>query len=209
MDNIKDYQVESFSNLVADRFLSDPRIKYTIQGIEDKYQFLKKYGKSEIEAFAKTNNVKVIGEDEGIIIAYSKKDMGWFALIKAMLTAQNSLFKSISKEEKKIVINNSKKVKKVTDLSWHKKAVNTKGYYHILNIAIREDLKGKGIFRNLITPLIEECDKKNICIVLETNNSDNIPIYKHFGFEIYETLKSEEIDLVQYSMIKYPEHLAI
>ncbi|MEG0641984.1 MAG: GNAT family N-acetyltransferase, partial [Clostridium sp.] len=155
------------------------------------------------------NNVKVIGEDEGIIIAYSKKDMGWFALIKAMLTAQNSLFKSISKEEKKIVINNSKKVKKVTDLSWHKKAVNTKGYYHILNIAIREDLKGKGIFRNLITPLIEECNKKNICIVLETNNSDNIPIYKHFGFEIYETLKSEEIDLVQYSMIKYPEHLAI
>ncbi|MEF9952769.1 MAG: GNAT family N-acetyltransferase [Clostridium sp.] len=204
MDIIKDYQVESFSNLIADRFINDPRIVYTLDGIENKKEFLKKFGESQILAFSKDGYIRGVGEGEGIIIGYNKKEIGWFKLFKSMIKGQSILFKSISKDEKQRVINNGKKLKKFTDMSWYKKAVNTKGYFHILTIAVREDLKGQGIFRKLITPIIEECNKNNLCIVLETNSSDTLPIYEHFGFKIYETIKSDKIDLLQYSMIKYP-----
>ncbi|MEF9934186.1 hypothetical protein [Clostridium sp.] len=205
--SINSSRVEGLSRLIADRFLNDPRLDYTLDGIEDRFGFLVKYGKSEINGFMKHGDVRILGENEGIIIGYNKKEMGWFKYLKSILSAQNSLFKSITKEEKKKILENSKVVKKVSDISWHKRAVNTNGYYHVLTLAVRGDLKGTGAFRRLITPLIEECNEKNICIVLETNNKDNIPIYDHFDFKIFETLESDDIDLVQYSMIRYPGKL--
>ena len=43
-------------------------------------------------------------------------------------------------------------------------------YYHLMVIAVDKKFKGKGIFRKLISPLLKDCDKKKIPILIETHN---------------------------------------
>ena len=56
-------------------------------------------------------------------------------------------------------------------------------------IGVNPQLQGKGIGSAFIQEVINECEKKNRPIYLETSTEGNLPFYKKFGFEIFQSLQ--------------------
>jgi len=56
-------------------------------------------------------------------------------------------------------------------------------------IGVRPKLQGKGIGSTFIQEVIQECDRKERPIYLETSMEKNLPFYQKFGFDIFESLQ--------------------
>ena len=84
--------------------------------------------------------------------------------------------------------------------NWFKKY--SKNAFYITHIAVKKEAKGTGVFRRLITKVIDECEADNLDIVLETYTKENVAIYEHFGFELVETHSCDEIPYVEYCLLK-------
>jgi ribosomal protein S18 acetylase RimI-like enzyme len=55
-------------------------------------------------------------------------------------------------------------------------------------IGVNPELQNKGIGSSFIREVIAECERKKRPIYLETSMERNIPFYKKFGFEIFQSL---------------------
>ncbi|HAG11050.1 MAG TPA: hypothetical protein DCK76_06640 [Desulfotomaculum sp.] len=106
-----------------------------------------------------------------------------------------------SADELMLMKNNALLVHKITVHDWYKQYF-TGEVYHLLVVVIDESLKGTGALRNILMPVINECEEKKIPIVLQTHNPDNVPLYQHYGFELMETHYSEELDLSCFCMAR-------
>jgi predicted acetyltransferase len=85
--------------------------------------------------------------------------------------------------------------------NWHIKYFDGE-VFHLLVVAIDKSLKETGALRELLIPVINDCEDKDIPIVLETFNTNNIPIYEHFGFRVMESHFSDKIDLTCFCMMR-------
>ena len=56
-------------------------------------------------------------------------------------------------------------------------------------IGVNPKLHGKGIGSAFIQEVISECERKKRPIYLETSMEKNLPFYKKFGFEIFQSLQ--------------------
>ncbi len=55
-------------------------------------------------------------------------------------------------------------------------------------IGVNPEEQNKGIGSSFIQEVIQECERKNRPIYLETSTQKNIPFYQKFGFEIFQSL---------------------
>jgi GNAT superfamily N-acetyltransferase len=56
-------------------------------------------------------------------------------------------------------------------------------------IGVNPQLQGKGVGSAFIQEVIKECEQKKRPIYLETSMEKNLPFYKKFGFEIFQSLQ--------------------
>ena len=56
-------------------------------------------------------------------------------------------------------------------------------------IGVNPQLQGKGVGSAFIKEVIQECERKKRPIYLETSMEKNLPFYKKFGFEIFQSLQ--------------------
>ncbi|MEX2235139.1 MAG: GNAT family N-acetyltransferase [Cyclobacteriaceae bacterium] len=61
-------------------------------------------------------------------------------------------------------------------------------YSHLWFIGVDPDHQGKGSGSSLLKEVIEECERRQSPIYLETSVDRNLSWYKKFGFEIFHTL---------------------
>lgn len=55
-------------------------------------------------------------------------------------------------------------------------------------IGVNPDVQNRGLGSAFIKDIIQECERKNRPIYLETSVEKNLPWYKKFGFEIFQSL---------------------
>lgn len=72
---------------------------------------------------------------------------------------------------------------------------------HIIYLAVNPELQHHGIAAKLIGEVVNYADKHKMMISLETHNPKNVDMYKHFGFQMYDTIQ-KHFGLTQYCMIK-------
>ena len=72
---------------------------------------------------------------------------------------------------------------------------------HIIYLAVRPSMQGKGIASWLMRPVIRYADEKKLMISLETHNEKNVSLYEHYGFRLFETVV-KHFGLKQYCMIR-------
>lgn len=72
---------------------------------------------------------------------------------------------------------------------------------HIIYLAVNPELQHHGIAAKLIDEVVNYADKHKMMISLETHNPKNVDMYKHFGFQMYDTIQ-KHFGLTQYCMIK-------
>ncbi|MCX7882266.1 MAG: GNAT family N-acetyltransferase [Brevinematales bacterium] len=68
--------------------------------------------------------------------------------------------------------------------------------FFLAGIVVDPPCQGKGVGKTMIQYLLQEADKKQKPVYLETQNPANIPYYEHFGFEVIEDRKIGPLDHV-------------
>jgi ribosomal protein S18 acetylase RimI-like enzyme len=62
-------------------------------------------------------------------------------------------------------------------------------HYYLYSVGVDPAHQGRGFGAALIRRGLEECDRRGLPAYLESSNVQNVPIYRHYGFEV-----TEEID---------------
>ena len=85
--------------------------------------------------------------------------------------------------------------------SIHKRHVDSY-HWHFAGIGVDTPYRNKGYASMLIRPMLARIDMEHSLCYLETHNRDNVPIYKHFGFEVVEEGIIPGTDVSQWAMLR-------
>ena len=94
-----------------------------------------------------------------------------------------------------------RKAKNFLSSDWVAKA--GKNTIHIVCFAVRKAFHGKGLAHRLITPVLDYADKNGVQIALETHNAANLDMYKHYGFELFDSFTGS-LNLREYCLLRKP-----
>jgi ribosomal protein S18 acetylase RimI-like enzyme len=61
-------------------------------------------------------------------------------------------------------------------------------HWFIYELAVAAVQRGSGLGRRLLNTVLDQADAAGDLVYLETTNEPNIGLYRHFGFELSETL---------------------
>lgn len=204
MISISKEHLISIAKLLADCFKEDQLVIKQTKGIENPKEFLEKLFLLQLPILQKTCEMYALDSNlNSVIIGYEKKKYKPRKVLLLSILCQFQLSHSLKSSDLKFYAKNLKDASKSIDLNWQREFIKG-NYYYIKVIAIAKSSRRKGVFRALITPIINYCMEKNIPIVLETNTPENVPIYKHFGFELIKTIPEKGTDFCQYCFIKLP-----
>lgn len=196
LPKIVDFIYERFSGLEHFNFLTEH--------MEDAEDLLKKYIEFEISLFLKYGEVQLYGETiTGIISSIPSKE---YTLFRQLISSfpSRKILKALPKDDRKQLLKKNKQVAEIHhSIPWHKKY--SKNSYYIAQIAVAKEAKGTGVMRKFIAPILADCQKKKMDVVLETMTEANIPIYEHFGFKLAEVHKSQNVPYCEYCFIKRAE----
>lgn len=202
---INQNQIDVIAKLLTVCFIDDPLTRLQIKNIKEPDVFLTKLFRGQLGVYSETRDVYTLDETfKSLIIGCERIRLNWLREIILCIKASNNLKKQIEKSVFKEYVNNLKVAAKALELNWYK-PFKFKNFYHINIIAIDKTDRGKGKFRSLLTPIINYCERNNLPIILETANSQNIPLFQHSGFQLVKTLENKQLGVSQYCFIKYPE----
>lgn len=195
LPEIVDFIYDQFSPLEHFIFLSED--------LTDSETVLRKFVQAEVSLFLRYGELKVCGDPiHGLISSIPSKK---FTLFHQMIYSLPSrkLLKEISKDDRKRLLAQNKFIAEIhSPIAWHKK--HSKNSHYISMIAVAKEARGTGVLRKMLTTVIDECQKENKDIVLETMTEANVPIYQHFGFELIEYQTSTNVPFAEYCFIKRP-----
>lgn len=194
-------ELNHIAEFITDRFWGLEQHVFLAEGLSKPKDILINMTEASLQLFFSKGDIYVY-EDEvikGVLVGISAQKYSTINILLSSLSSYR-LLTGISKEDTNLLKEKSELQGKIHNPKWYKK--HSKNAYYINWIAVDEECKGTGVFRKLITPIMERCKKKNMDIVLETFTKSNVPIYEHFGFELIETHTSEEVALSEYCMVK-------
>ena len=143
-------------------------MKYQFKNVERKKLILEVIAESQVREFIEKCEVYTSDNYEGVILGYNSKKLDFNGFVEIITACNNALKEIITQEEMDILLSNSQALDKVDNPIWFNEI--SEEYYHLMVIAVDKKFKGKGIFRKLISPLLKDCDKKKIPILIETHN---------------------------------------
>lgn len=191
----------AMTDFIYERFSKLEYFTFLTEGMEDQEAFLKKLIIAELPLLIKYGEIRLYGEPlAGLISGIPSKD---FTLMRQIICSFpiRKIIRTIPKKEQKQFMRKNKQIGEIHySLPWHKKY--SKNSYYISQIAVAKEAKGTGLLREMLTPIMADCQKKNMDIVLETMSEANVPIYQHFGFELVEFHHSSSVPFDEYCFIK-------
>lgn len=198
---LKESELKTYAELMKTRFLEDPGVIFQVKDLDRAELLIKAQFEGQIEAFMEENAVQVQADGKGLLIGYSTRDLPEDRLMNVMQQSSQKLLAVVNQEELQVLQDRAVRQAQIIPQNWHT-AYGDGAVYHLLIIATDESVKGTGVFRKLITPVLEKCETNKEPIVLETFNPDNLPIYEHFGFNLMESHTSDDMGLTCYCMMR-------
>ena len=95
--------------------------------------------------------------------------------------------------------------------SYESYAMNLKKQYtdhydwYLFNLSVRRDAQGKGIASKLMRPMLQFCDDERMVAYLETNKDVNVPLYRHYGFDLMREELIPNTPVMHYAMVRRPK----
>ena len=188
------------AEFITDRFWEYEQYTFLADGLSEPKEILTKVTEAALPLFLSKGDIYIYGEQkiQGVLVGIPIKK---YTMLNILLSSfsTSKLLKDISKDDMALLKEKGESSAKIHDKSWHKKY--SKNAYYIFQIAVAKENKGTGVFRKLITPVLDMCDERQMDVILETNTKDNILIYEHFGFDVVEQHKSADMPYAEYCMI--------
>jgi GNAT superfamily N-acetyltransferase len=193
---LSEVQIKPASQIVSRAFFDDPLMLYLFPKPKDRKSKLRLMMELLIRIGMKCGVVHVSSLDlEGIAI--------WFPSNKAKITPLMGLLNGGFSYFFKLGIKTVRKQNRIYNFIYtkHKKLLPSYHWYLSI-IAINPVYQGMGFSRILLSSMFSQIDKQNISYFLDTNNKENIPIYKRFGFRILEEYQIPDTNVINWAMIR-------
>ncbi len=199
---MKSNELDLYAKLMTDCFLEDPGIQIQFNGVPHRFSILEMQCRCEISAFSKLNGVSTFGSGEGIAMGYFSRDQ---EKLSAYLAEESAILREHVPEEVLAMIRkNAEDVIKIVQHDWYEKFVE--GEVYVLQaIAVHPSVRGTGVFRKLLSPILESVRELEIPIILQTHSAANVAKYEHMGFAVKEKVFSDAVNLACYNLMKYPD----
>ncbi|MBU4439394.1 MAG: hypothetical protein L6276_11335 [Acetobacterium sp.] len=197
---LNEHELKNCAQLMKNRFMEDPGVIFQLHDLDRAELLIEAQFEGQIQAFMEENAVQILEGGKGLLIGYSTKELPEDRLINVMQQSSRKLVEIVTEKELQVIQERAIKQSQIIPQNWQT-AYCDGDVYHLLVIVTDKSAKGTGIFRKLITPVLEECATKKEPIILETFNPDNLPIYEHFGFQLMESHSSDEMELTCYCMM--------
>ena len=80
--------------------------------------------------------------------------------------------------------------------------------WYLFNLSVRRDAQGQGLASKLMRPMLEFCDNERMTAYLETHKGANVPLYKHYGFDLMREECIPGTPVTHYAMARHPKPLS-
>lgn len=198
-------ELDLYAKLMTDCFLEDPGIQIQLAGVPHAPGVLELQCRCQISAFSKLNGVSTFGSGEGIVMGYFTRDQ---ERLSAYLANESAfLLDHVPQEVLATIQKNAEAVIPIVQSGWYEKFLGKREVYVLQVIAVHPSVRGTGVFRKLITPILQRAQEEGIPVVLQTHNAATIAKYEHMGFVLKETVSSDVVDLSCYNLMKHPDFL--
>jgi len=79
-----------------------------------------------------------------------------------------------------------------------------KAYIYLMVLGVTTELQGQGFGGKLLRALIEEGERAEVPIYVETETERNVRMYERFGFRVLKQITLPIINLPQWEMVREP-----
>jgi len=194
--------LDVFAKLMAEGFKEDPGVITQFEGIERGSELFELHCKYEIDAFDRLGCVTTYGNGKGLTIGYFTKDLSIDKLYHSLQDSAHYLMENASTDELVALQENVVKVAEIVKPDWYMKYLENENVYVLQVIVLHESLRGTGVFRKLIAPILSSAEKQNVPVVLQTHSREHVTKYEHFGFKLIEEVVSDKLNFSCYNMMK-------
>lgn len=197
--------IPQICSAVTKILMDAPEASYQLKDVTDKWPVLHAFTSAQISYWHSVAEVWVIGENQGMLAGHYSGRVKVFKLLGMALRLSFRILRIASKKDRNTISRNMSASAGAQNTKWRMQVCKKSRYYYIDLIAIDPALKGSGAFRKLIDPILVCAKNEGIPVLLDTHDKDNVPIYKHFGFEVIRQYPAEhDHDFIQYAMVKWP-----
>lgn len=193
--NLDKNNLDSFAQCLAESFKGYPLFeyfacyKYSVKKMKTFWNINLKMFINNTVCYADSKDVKSVV----IFSPYDHKDANVFQYLKSgglkiLFTLGIKSAKRMLKFEK---FANSIKNKYSTEKCWY-----------LYSLVVRPEFRGNKLGSTMLRSMFDYLDSVNQDCYLETLVPINVEIYKHYGFELMETVKVPDSDLVLYAMLR-------
>ena len=177
---LSEIHIQQAANVFTDAFMEYPLFRYLVENPSSRsiiyplfFRLMTKYTVKFGEAYATSENM------EGIAL--------WLPAEKADISLWNNLTNGGIDVFLKAGLMVTYRSMIFTDFAsrLHHQLIEGPHIY-LFQIGVQRKYRGKGYASKLMKPILNRADRENLPIYLETHDQTNIPLYKHFQFEIAE-----------------------
>ena len=196
--------LEEASEVLADSFSTYKLNEIMFQGVGDVSTLMREQALMNLQTFNHKGWVRILdGDPRAMVLGYMRSEHSRVYELRHKMGIVLKVMRMLSKEQRKVMRGNIKRVKKALDMKWAYKEIPG-DFYYVKIVAVDEGLRGTGAFRRLMEPLFAFCDDEGLPMALETHDERNVSIYEHFGFRTVRVLEPEGVGLKQYCMVRPP-----
>ena len=187
-------------NLLAECFWEEPGVKAQCRGIPDGLSIFQKQCRGQARAFFCLGRLEIFGDIDGVTMGYfSAEETRLAELLREEL---GQLLATFPARDLQAMQENSQAVLEIARPAWYRAHLDPAQEVYVLQaVAVRKERRGTGVFRKLLTPLMEEAAGRNCPVVLQTFERETAEKYQHMGFRLLETIPSQTLPLTAYNLM--------
>ena len=166
------HSLDAWAAMLSESYGEDASIRMQFQGVADAASVLHLQCAGMLRAFDRIGGVITQGDCEGVALGYFSEDEE--SLNQALLEEQSALLRSVPPDTLAAIQKNAVEIAKIAQPDWYRSALGGRGVYVLQAIAVRRDCRGSGVFRALLTPILDAARQRETPVVLQTFKLDNL-----------------------------------
>lgn len=196
--------VDTIASWLTDIFMDYPLLKAISKDIVNSYEINLAEKRTEVDYYIKYEEAYAIKQNEkisGLLLGMHYLPSKAFRIALMELKSHQAVNKILSKESKKLLIQNCQIANTVVDTKWQKEFLPSADYYYIKYLAVDKLWRKQGIASSLLEQIIHKNKETSTPIIVQTHDPTTCHVYEKAGFKLVKVIGSEKTTLKQYCFL--------